>query len=95
VNLSNAEERLREEFAGIFSPETIAERLHESYAKLNEAARIDSFVVLFAERFTRERLRAAGAGRREHREGRARGSLRLRPQRRSESDSRCSSGPPR
>lgn len=41
------------------SPETISERLQESYAQLNRTARIDSFITLLAERFTRERLRAA------------------------------------
>ena len=60
MNLSNAQMRLRDEFAGIFSPETISERLHESYERLKTTARVDSFVVLLAERFTRERLHAAG-----------------------------------
>jgi arsenate reductase (thioredoxin) len=59
MNLSGADARLREEFAGVFSPETVSERLQESYGQLNSTARVDSFLVLFAERFTRERLRAA------------------------------------
>jgi arsenate reductase (thioredoxin) len=60
MNLSSAEARLRDEFAGIFCPETVSERLQESYEQLSSNARIDSFIVLLAERFARERLRAAG-----------------------------------
>jgi protein-tyrosine-phosphatase len=59
MNLSGADARLREEFTGVFSSETISERLQASYAQLNRTARIDSFIALLAERFTRERLRAA------------------------------------
>jgi protein-tyrosine-phosphatase len=59
MNLSGADARLREEFTGVFSSETISERLQASYAQLNRTARIDSFIALLAERFTRQRLRAA------------------------------------
>jgi hypothetical protein len=55
MNLSGADARLREEFTGVFSSETISERLQASYAQLNRTARIDSFIALLAERFTRER----------------------------------------
>jgi hypothetical protein len=35
MNLFGAEARLRDEFAGIFSPETVSERLQESYEELS------------------------------------------------------------
>jgi protein-tyrosine-phosphatase len=57
--LDNARTALTREFAGIFSPETVAGCLAESYADLAAAARIDTFLALFAERFARERLQAS------------------------------------
>jgi arsenate reductase (thioredoxin) len=57
--LDNARKALTREFAGIFSPETVAACLDESYAGLAAAARIDTFLTLFAERFARERLQAS------------------------------------
>jgi arsenate reductase len=53
--LDNARWALTGEFAGVFSPETVAACLAESYAGLAAAARIDTFLTLFAERFARER----------------------------------------
>jgi hypothetical protein len=35
MNLSGTDARLREEFTGVFSPETISERLQASYSQLN------------------------------------------------------------
>jgi arsenate reductase (thioredoxin) len=55
----NARRALTREFAGVFSPETVAACLAESYAGLAAAARIDTFLTLFAERFARERLQAS------------------------------------
>lgn len=49
--------RLREEFRGIFSPETIQRFVDEAVASLS-GARIKDFVPLFVNRFARERLRA-------------------------------------
>jgi len=54
--------RLREEFDGIFSVETVERFLHESYADLEARATVSRFTPLIAERQARERLRAfAGA----------------------------------
>jgi arsenate reductase len=49
--------RLRDEFAGVFGDETIQRFMADSYESLARA-RIQGFVPLFVERFTRERLRA-------------------------------------
>lgn len=48
---------LREEFAGIFGPETIERYMAESLEELGPT-RIENFVPLFVHRFARERLRA-------------------------------------
>jgi arsenate reductase (thioredoxin) len=53
-----AQGRLIEEFEGVFSPETVTEIYRESEARLKDAP-IRSHVQAFAERFARERLRAA------------------------------------
>lgn len=49
---------LTAEFAGTFSPETVAACLSKSYDRLVATARVDRFLVVLAERFTRERLQA-------------------------------------
>jgi arsenate reductase len=56
-HLNRAAERLAEEFAGIFSQETIARYMAESQDLLGEA-KINVFVPVLAHRFARERLRA-------------------------------------
>jgi protein-tyrosine-phosphatase len=58
-HLNQAAERLAEEFAGIFSQETIARYMAESTDLLGDA-NINVFVPVLAHRFTRERLRALG-----------------------------------
>jgi arsenate reductase (thioredoxin) len=58
VDLPQARQRLVEEFAGIFSPESVVEVLDESAGDLADA-RVRFLVPLLAERFARERLRAA------------------------------------
>jgi arsenate reductase (thioredoxin) len=50
-------EKLADEFRGIASRETVDRVLQESFVQL-AGARIQAYVSLFAERFTRERLRA-------------------------------------
>jgi arsenate reductase len=50
---------LEEEFAGIFSPETVERFMVESVEGLS-GARLKDFVPLFVHRFARERLRALG-----------------------------------
>lgn len=57
--IHQAAERLQQEFAGTFGTETIERMLSDSLARLLETARITAFVPLIAERFTKERLRAA------------------------------------
>jgi arsenate reductase (thioredoxin) len=56
-HLNQAAERLADEFAGVFSRETIARYMAESQDLLGEA-RINVFVPVLAHRFTRERLKA-------------------------------------
>jgi arsenate reductase (thioredoxin) len=58
-HLNQAAERLAEEFAGIFSQETIARYMAESTDLLGDA-NINVFVPVLAHRFARERLRALG-----------------------------------
>jgi arsenate reductase len=59
MDLTHARERLVEEFLGVFSPETVDECLQEAAVALMNQARIDTHVAILAERFARERLRAA------------------------------------
>jgi arsenate reductase len=56
-HIDQAANRLAEEFAGIFSQETIARYMAESTDLLGEA-KINVFVPVLAHRFTRERLKA-------------------------------------
>ena len=56
-HIDRAAERLAEEFAGIFSQETIARYMTESTDLLGEA-KVNVFVPVLAHRFCRERLRA-------------------------------------
>jgi len=56
-HVRQAAERLAEEFAGIFSEETIARYIAESVDLLGGAS-VNVFVPVLAHRFARERLRA-------------------------------------
>ena len=56
-HVEHAAEALQEEFAGVFSTETIARYIAESTDRLSES-RINVFVPVLAHRFTRERLLA-------------------------------------
>ena len=58
-HLEKGLERLREEFAGTFSAETVERYMAGSMQKLGPA-RVRDFVPLFVHRFARERLRALG-----------------------------------
>jgi arsenate reductase len=58
-HLTKGLEALREEFAGIFSAETIERFMAESLYALKDS-RLKDFVPLFVHRFARERLRALG-----------------------------------
>ena len=65
-------EKLAGEFKGIASRETVDRVLEESFLQL-AGARVQAFVPLFADRFTRERLKAiATNGERQQRWGRPR-----------------------
>jgi arsenate reductase (thioredoxin) len=59
AHLEKALARLREEFAGRFSAETVERFMAESLEALG-GARLHEFVPLFVHRFARERLRALG-----------------------------------
>jgi protein-tyrosine-phosphatase len=56
--LLNAARDLHEQFRGVFGEETIQALLFSSYAELAARATIDRWLVIGAERFTRQRLRA-------------------------------------
>jgi len=58
-HLEKGLESLCDEFAGVFSAETVERYMAESLAALT-STRIKSFVPLFVHRFARERLRALG-----------------------------------
>jgi protein-tyrosine-phosphatase len=58
TKLSGAEARLASEFAGVFSRETVAELLRDSFDQLETTAKVRTYLELFAERFARERLAA-------------------------------------
>jgi arsenate reductase (thioredoxin) len=58
MELKGAQERLVTEFSGIFSPETVIEVVQDSASRWTDAP-IQSHVPALAERFARERLRAA------------------------------------
>jgi protein-tyrosine-phosphatase len=51
-------EALQQEFAGIFSVETVERYVQESFDNIRGRARVLDFVPVFVHRFTRERLRA-------------------------------------
>ncbi len=80
-------EILGEEFAGIFSVETIERYLAESLEQLAEA-RVTSFVPLFVNRFAPRTPPRARPGRRSHHQSRPRNPLRVRAQRRALTDGR-------
>jgi protein-tyrosine-phosphatase len=56
--LRTATARLKDEFAGIFAAETIERFITDSLDQLLGSAKVVTFVPIFAERFTRDRLRA-------------------------------------
>ena len=58
-HLEKGLESLSDEFAGVFSPETVERYMAESVGDL-PAARVQNYVPLFVHRFARERLRALG-----------------------------------
>jgi len=58
VALDHIADDLARRFEGIFSVETVARCVHESYTVLAATARTTAFLDVFAERFTRERLTA-------------------------------------
>lgn len=55
--------RLGEQFVGVFAPETVEDVLRDSYRKLASSATVPNHVAMLAERFARERLRAAAKSR--------------------------------
>jgi arsenate reductase (thioredoxin) len=57
IHLAGAIDRLSEEFAGMFSPETVAQTVEDSEARFRDA-RITAHVPVLTERFARERLQA-------------------------------------
>jgi protein-tyrosine-phosphatase len=56
--LRSAAANLRHEFDGVFGTETIERFLTSSYDQFASRARFPTYLVLFAERFARQRLRA-------------------------------------
>jgi arsenate reductase len=58
VRLNNIVDRLAEKYAGVFAKETIERVVFESYASLLRTGTNPKFVTNFAEKFSRDRLRA-------------------------------------
>jgi protein-tyrosine-phosphatase len=58
LSLKTAAQRLKDEFAGTFSVETIELFLGTSYDQFADGARLSNFLPLMAERFARQRLKA-------------------------------------
>ena len=58
VALAASSARLSQEFAGIFSHETVEDFLAKSYEQFAAKATVTTFLPLFAERFARQRLQA-------------------------------------
>jgi arsenate reductase len=56
--LRTAARRLAEEFSGVFGPETIERFLYSSYDQFAAASTVPNFLLLLAERFARQQLRA-------------------------------------
>jgi protein-tyrosine-phosphatase len=56
--VAQAAERLKTEFAGIFSVETIERFMSDSQANLESRARVNTWLPILIERFARDRLRA-------------------------------------
>ena len=86
-HIRQAADRLAEEFAGIFSQETIERYMTESTDLLGDA-NVTVFVPVLAHRFTRERLKALAQAEGDPRQGSTRGAVRLRPQRGPKPDGR-------
>ena len=57
--LTSVATRLHDEYAGIYSPETIDATLSDSYDRLAARAKITTFLPVLAERWARERLSAS------------------------------------
>jgi protein-tyrosine-phosphatase len=58
MQLRRTIDRLSSEFHGVFGRETVERFARESFASLLETAEVTTFLPLFADRFTRDRLRA-------------------------------------
>ena len=86
-HVRQAAESLADEFAGVFSQETIERYIAESVDLLGDS-KINVFVPVLAHRFARERLKALAQTEGLIVEGDAGGALRLRPQRRAQPDGR-------
>ncbi len=56
--IAQAARRLTDEFAGVFSTETIARYITDSQERLEHRAKIKTWLPILIERFARERLRA-------------------------------------
>ena len=56
--LARTADRLTAEFQGIFGPETVERFTRETFATLSETATVTTFLPLFCDRFTRDRLKA-------------------------------------
>jgi len=56
--LARTADRLTTEFHGVFGPETVERFTRETFETLSETATVTTFLPLFCDRFTRDRLRA-------------------------------------
>jgi len=58
LQITQAAARIRDDFAGVFSQETIERFITDSRADLESRARVTTWLPILIERFTRDRLRA-------------------------------------
>jgi len=61
--LTNALDRLAEEFAGVFDRATVEEALHEAHQRLSSRALVVTYLPVMAEHACRQRLHALAAQR--------------------------------
>ena len=85
---------LSEEFRGVFSCESVARCVEESYDRIGDRPTVGpNFLPVIIERFARERLWAVAQVGRAGREAAAGAVVRVRAQRRAKPDGRCARAP--
>ena len=87
--------QLADEFRGVFSRETVARYVEDSYEQIGDRPTVGpNFLPVIIERFARERLWAVAQADGQDREAAAGGAVRVRAQRRAQPDGRALRAPP-